>query len=117
MPLVRKPSAPLKKIASSTAPNARSLPPRTEAVDMPQAVRVATGNTENDMGNAARIAAGARPNENGFTCVRCLQWFPAGTHHQCRPAEDLIFDKEGRRVRPTGMSAEEIALLQADGQL
>jgi len=70
------------------------------------------------MGNVARIRAGASPMQNGFTCVRCLQWFPAGTHHQCRPYAEVIRNQE--TVLPTNrgpMSAEEIALLQQDGQL
>jgi len=70
-----------------------------------------------ETGNVSRARAGAGPGENGFTCVRCLQWFPAGTQHACRAYADVIRNPE--TVAPTKgpMTAEEIVLLQQDGQL
>lgn len=43
-----------------------------------------------DTGNESRKAAGvAGTPVTGFTCARCLTWFPGGTPHACLPAREI----------------------------
>lgn len=85
--------------------------------EVPRSVPAPADVDPDGQANAARLRAGARPNENGFTCVRCLAWFPAGTHHACQRYADVIRNPETVAPIKGPMSAAEVVLLQQAGQL
>lgn len=106
---------PFKKLSSQSTPAGTYTSPSTpERTPVVHASPVAESG---EIMNVSRAAAGAKSNENGFTCVRCLQWFPAGTHHACKPYADVIRNLETPDVKRGPMSGAEIELLQQDGQL
>src|SRR6266516_1737508 len=115
--MIRKP---FKKLSSQSTAGGQYTPPRAEAPPMteyPPRPKAKPESSIEDSGNSSRIRAGAHAGQNGFTCVRCLQWFPAGTHHACRPYADTIRNPETVAPVKGPMSADEVILLQQEGQL
>ncbi len=118
MAIVRRPGPAFKKMSSqnTTASLQMSRPDLSEPDMTPLPIGGRPTSGVDDIGNASRAAAGVegRP-VTGFTCARCLKWFPQGTQHACMRPVDVIRNDETPAPIRGPMSADEIRLLQEAG--
>jgi len=111
-----KPPVKFKSLASSqTQAGARTFPPSPDLT--PAEMRQITAPDSTEVANRSRVIAGASAGESGFTCARCLRWFPQGTHHACQRYTDVIRNDETKAPESTVMTTEEIQLLREAGQI